>query len=120
MSQSLSFDERLSRIHAKHRRMSVGVMYRVGPDGLLIPVPRRRIVPRFPLRALLLLFVLSYAFKLGLFLVLGEATYVARLDLLRDSGPAGEAAIWVLRPDAVTAAAAEFADHARQAWLQLR
>jgi hypothetical protein len=120
MSQSTSFDERLSRIQTKHRRMSVGVTYRVGPDGLLIPVPHRRIAPSFPFKALLLLFAMGYAFKIALFLVMGEGTYVSRLELLRDSGPVGEAAIWVMQPDAVTQTAAELAVQAQAAWLELR
>ena len=120
MSQSTTFDDRLSRIQTKHRRLSVGVIYRVGPDGLLIPVPRRRIAPRFPLKALLLLAVMGYAFKVALFLGLGEGAYAARLELLRDAGPAGEAAAWALQPDAVTQAATDFAVQAQAAWLELR
>lgn len=119
MSQSTTFDDRLSRIQTKHRRLSMGVIYRVGPDGLLIPVARRRIAPRFPLKALLLLAVLGYVFKISLFLGLGEDAYAARLDLLRGSGQAGEAAAWALQPDAATRTAAEFAAQAQAAWLEL-
>jgi hypothetical protein len=120
MSQSTTFDDRLSRIQTKHRHLSVGVIYRVGPDGLLIPVPRRRIAPRFPLKALLLLAVTGYAFKIALFLGLGEEAHAARLDLLRESGPVGEAAAWALRPDAATQAATDLAAQAQAAWLELR
>lgn len=120
MSQSISFDDRLSRIQTKHRRLSVGVTFRVGPDGLLIPVPRRRVAPRFPVKALLLLVVLGYAFKMSAFLALGEGAYAARLDLLRDSGPVGEAAAWALQPDAATEAATVLAAQAQTAWLELR
>ena len=100
--------------------MSVGVTYRVGPDGLLIPVPRRRVAPSFPVKALLLLLVMGYAFKIALLLGLGEGTYVARLELLRDSGPVGEAAIRIMQPDMVTQTAAELAAQAQAAWLELR
>lgn len=115
----VSFDERLSRIHTKHRRLSVGVTYKVGPDGLVIPVPRRRFAPRFPLRALLLLFVMGYAFKAILFVSLGEAAYGARLALLDDGSLVGQAAVWVMQPDPVVLTAAQMATHIEAAVMPL-
>ena len=108
----VTFDERLSRIHAKHRRMSVGVSYRIGPDGLIVPMPRRRFAPRFPLRSLVLLVLMGYAFKAMLFVGLGEGAYGTRLALLEDGGVVGQAAVWVMQPDAVVITAAELAAQA--------
>lgn len=108
----VTFDERLSRIHAKQRRMSVGVSYRIGPDGLIVPVPRRRFAPRFPLRSLILLVVMGYAFKAMLFVGLGEGVYGARLALLQDEGMVGQAAVWLMQPDPVVLTAAELAARA--------
>lgn len=110
----VAFDERLSRIHEKHRRLSLGVSYRIGPDGLIVPVPVRRWGPRFPLRSLVLLFLMAYAFKAALFVGLGEGVYVTRLALLEDGGSVGRAAIRVMQPDPVVRAAAEMA--ARADW----
>lgn len=105
----VAFDERLYRIHQKHRRLSVGVTYRVGEDGLIVPVPRRRFGPSFPLRALLLLAMMAYAFKAVLFVSLGEGVYVGRLALLEDGGRVGETAAWLMQPDPVVRTAAELA-----------
>lgn len=118
MSQT-TFDERLSRINHKHRRMSLGVSYRIGPDGLIIPVARRRIGPRFPLRALLLVIVMGYAFKAALFVGLGEGTYVARLSLLGEGGALGQAVTWAMQPDPVVRTAALLAANADLARLDL-
>ena len=105
----VAFDERLSRICEKHRRLSVGVSYRIGEDGLIVPVPRRGFGPRFPLRSLILLFVMGYVFKAMLFVGLGEGVYVTRLALLEDGGRVGQAAIWLMQPDPVVRTAAELA-----------
>lgn len=115
----VTFDERLSRIYEKHRRLSVGVTYKVGADGLVVPIPRRRFAPRFPLRSLLLIFVMSYAFKAMLFVGLGEGAYGTRLALLQDGSMVGQAAVWVMQPDAVVLTAAELAAHADAALMPL-
>ena len=115
----VTFDERLSRIYEKHRRLTVGVTYTIGADGLVVPVPRRRFAPRFPFRSLLLVFVMGYAFKAMLFVGLGEGAYGTRLELLDDGSMVGQAAIWVMQPDAVVITAAELATHANAALMPL-
>ena len=115
----VAFDERLSRIGEKHRRMSVGVSYRIGPDGLIVPVPRRRIGPRFPLRALILILLMGYAFKAMLFVGLGESVYMGRLALLEDGGSVGQAAVWIMQPDSVLLTAADLAGRADTALVPL-
>jgi hypothetical protein len=118
MEQS-TFDQRLTRIETRHGQLAVGVSYKIGPDGLIHPVPHRRLGSRFPFRALLLLFVLGYAFKAALFVGLGEGVYVTRLDILKESGPVGQASAWVMQPDPVVRTAAELAAGAPLVWLNL-
>ena len=77
-----TFDRRLKALGRKHERMTLGITYRIGRDGLITAHPRRRIAPRFPLRSLLALMLAAFAFKAALFVLLGEQTYGARLALL--------------------------------------
>jgi hypothetical protein len=93
-----SFDQRLSRIIKEGRRGSLGVTYRVGPDGRLTAAPRRRL-GRFPLGAILLVLAAAFVFKAGLFVTLGEGTYESRRDILVQGNVAERAAAWVMQPD---------------------
>lgn len=112
-----TFDERLNRIVHRHGRLSLGVTYTIDADGLIVPVPRRRVGPRFPWKLLLLLVVSMWVFKAGLFVGLGEGVYVARVELLAQEGRAGEAVAWALQPDPAMVAAADLANRAQLAWL---
>lgn len=94
-----SFEDRVSHLNQKHRRLSLGVSYRVGKDGLIVTVPPPRIGPRFPLRAVLFVLIMGFAFKAILFTGLGEATYAGRLSLLEEGNMAERAAAWAMQPD---------------------
>lgn len=104
----IPFDKRLSRLRSKHRRLAAGVTYRIGPDGLMIPVPGGVVARRLPVRGALLLLAMLYGFKLLLFVGLGEGAYEDRLAGLGREG-AGGAVAWVMRPDAAMRAAATVA-----------
>jgi hypothetical protein len=114
-----AFDERVTRIARKHGRMSAGVSYRIGPDGLMVPVPRRPTAGRKPFRAILLLLAMAYACKLLLFVGLGEGVYTSRLDLLRGQGAVSDMALGLLEPDAAMRTAAGLVAGADAAWLRL-
>jgi hypothetical protein len=115
----VTFDQRLSRIHAKHRRTAGRVSYQVGEDGLVVPVPQRRRGLRLPLASLILVLVMGYAFKTALFVGLGEGAYGTRLELLQTGGLVGQAAVWIMQPDAVVLTAAEIAAQADTALVPL-
>jgi len=104
-----SFGRRLRQLERKHRRMRAnGSRRRVGPDGLVVEYPRRAL-PRFPFRALLLLAVLAFGFKLWMFAALGAADYQARVDALAQGNLAQQSVAWLLQPEAVTETAAGWA-----------
>jgi hypothetical protein len=110
MSQT-SFDDRLNRITEKHGLLAAGMTYRIGSDGLIRPEPVRRLTVRFPLKPLVYLVAMGFAFKLMLFVGLGEETYVARLELLQQGSTVEQIAARVMQPDAATrAVGAAFAD----------
>jgi hypothetical protein len=94
-----SFDQRLSRLTDRHRRLSLGVTYRVRPDGLIVAAPKRRLLPRFPLRPLLAVLATAFALKAVLFVTMGEATYEARRALLAEGSAVEAAAAWAMQPD---------------------
>lgn len=103
-STELSFDERLRRLTRKHRRMyENGVVRRMGPDGLVSVYPRRRL-PRFPLRAVVLLVVVAFGFKAAMMQVMGPEIYDARVAALGGGTPSEQAAAWVMQADPVTVA----------------
>lgn len=100
-----TFDERLRRLTRKHRRMAEnGVARRMGPDGLIIEYPRRRL-PRFPWRAVAILVATGFLFKAWMFATLGAAEYDARLAQFDGGGAADRAAAWLLQADPATVAA---------------
>ncbi|EYD77993.1 hypothetical protein Rumeso_00454 [Rubellimicrobium mesophilum DSM 19309] len=101
MSQT-TFDQRVSKIDDKHRLLSEGATYRVGPDGLIVAVPQRRFVPRFPMRGLALLLGGTFVFKAALLVASGEGTYHGRLSELAKGQPVERVMAWVMQPDPVT------------------
>lgn len=106
MSQP-SFDDRLNRVSRKHRNLTSGTVYRIGPDGLISAEPDRRARLRFPLRPLLFLAGVAFVFKVVLFVGLGEGTYMGRLGLLQQGGVVERASAWAMQPDPVTRALAD-------------
>jgi hypothetical protein len=109
MSQT-TFDQRVSRIHDRHRTLAGGASYRIDSDGLITAVPHRRFVPRFPSKGLLLLVGGAFAFKAALFVASGEATYNSRLAEMASGRPVEQAIAWLMQPDPVTRAIAAGVD----------
>ncbi|MCC7320292.1 MAG: hypothetical protein IT542_04860 [Rubellimicrobium sp.] len=102
------FESRLRRLTRKHRRMvENGSVTRVGPDGLTVEYPRRRL-PRFPLRALVLMVAAGLVFKVWVFGALGAAEFAARLDVLAQGNAGERAAAWLFQPEPVTTALSQF------------
>ncbi len=97
-----TFDQRVSNIHKKHGALAGGATYRIGPDGLIVAVPHRRFVPRFPAKGLLLLIGGAFGFKAALLVASGEGTYNARLADLAQGRPVEQAMAWLMHPDLVT------------------
>lgn len=96
------FDQRLRRLARKHRRMSEnGVAVKVLSDGLVMPVPRRR-MPRFPLRAVAILLGVAFVFKGWMFAAMGEAAYGEKVVALQGGTLADQAAAWVMQADPAT------------------
>lgn len=112
MSQP-SFDDRLNRVSRKHRSLTSGTVYRIGPDGLISAEPDRRVALRFPIRPLLLIAGVAFVFKVVLFIGLGEGTYMARLALLQEGRVVERAAAWVMQPDPATRALADLVKQLR-------
>lgn len=95
----ISFDERLRRLVRKHRRMAeAGVVARMGRDGLVLPMPRRRL-PRLPWRALAPLLLVALLLKAWMFAALGGTAYEMRVAALAAGGAAGEVGAFVLQAD---------------------
>ena len=105
MSQT-TFGRRVTKLEDKHRLLSGGVTYRVGPDGLITAQPDRRYSPRFPLRGILALLAGALAFKIVLFVASGEAAYGERVAELSGGSTIERAMAWVMQPDPITRAVA--------------
>jgi hypothetical protein len=108
MSQS-TFDDRIARVQQRRRRLAAGATLRVGRDGLVTAHPRRAVLPRFPLRGILMTLAGFVVFKAVLLVQLGAATYEARLESLAAGTAIERAGAWVLQIDPATAALAELA-----------
>lgn len=103
----LTFNDRLRRLARKHRRMANGVVGRMGPDGLVQAMPRRAL-PRFPLRAVVLLFSVAFLFKSFMYASLGGAAYDARVAQLAKGSLAEQAGAWVMQGDPATVMIADW------------
>lgn len=98
------FADRLRKLDRKHRRIRTrGYRRHVGPDGLVVQYPRRPPL-RFPVRGLVLLALLAFAFKVWMFTTLGAIDFAARIDALAAGNVAEQAAAWALQPEAATRA----------------
>jgi hypothetical protein len=106
----MAFDRRLRALARKHDRMTLGITYRIGRDGLITAHPRRRIAPRFPLKSLMGLVLAAFGFKIALFALLGAETYGARLAQLQTGSAVEQAGAWLMQPDPVTLAGAAVVD----------
>ena len=107
MSDISSFDRRLRQLEGKRaRKASGGHSLRMGPDGLVTMVPRRR-KPRFPLGAVLSVLAVAFAFKAVLLASMGTESYVAKLSDLASGSAAERAGAWVLQPDPLSLALAK-------------
>jgi hypothetical protein len=96
----LQFESRLRHIARRNSRMSRGVVYRVGSDGLIMRSPRGLVhTPSFPLKGLLLVLAAGLLLKAGLYQQLGPATYQDRLDALNQGNWAEQAGAWVMQPE---------------------
>ena len=97
-----TFEERLRRLTRKHRRMSEnGIVRRMGPDGLIVEYPRRRL-PRFPWRAVVSLLAVAFIFKAWVLASLGAADYGTRVERLESGTTVERASALVLRADPAT------------------
>ncbi len=97
----LNFEQRVRRLAHKHRRMSTGIVHRMGSDGLVTAHARRR-MPSFPLRGLLVLFGAAFLFKAFLFAALGGSIYQERVALLQSGSIVEQGGAWVMQADPAT------------------
>lgn len=101
MDQSqLQFEGRLRHIARRNARMSRGVVYKVGRDGLIMRSPRGLAhAPRFPVKGLLLVLAALLLLKGGLYQQLGETTYQERLGALAQGNWAEQIGALVMQPE---------------------
>lgn len=98
---SQQLNKRLTRIEARRRALSKGVIYSVNQDGLIIARPRRRGLRR-PIHLLVVALVGVMLFKVVLYATLGASTYVARVAELAEGTMIERAGAWVMHADDLT------------------
>ena len=81
--------------------MSYGVVHKVDSRGLIVARPRIY-NPKFPLRGLLLLVVIGFAFKGLLHADLSARVYDARVAELSTGSTVEKAGAWVMQSDPAT------------------
>jgi len=102
MSIDSGFEKRVGRVVRDHVRMRRnGAVHRVGKDGLIRARPRVA-RPRFPLRGILIVVLLGFAFKSVLWVHIGAAGYAERVEDLRAGTPVERVGAWLMQPDGVT------------------
>lgn len=100
-SQFDSFDQRLSKIEKRHRKLARGYVMSVNHDGLVIAEPRvqRR---AFPWRGVLLMLVGLMAFKGFLHSQIGTEAYAAQVESLSQGTVVEQVGAFAMTADPVT------------------
>ena len=101
MTTAMTFEHRLRRIVRKHRQMANGVVGRMGPDGLVIPVARRA-MPTFPLRSIVLVIGVALLLKAYLLAAIGGAEFDARVATLSQGSLLDQGGAFVMQADPMT------------------
>lgn len=97
------FARRLQRIEKRHRKLAHGYVRLKNVDGLLIPVPDRRLHRRsFPLAGLLIALAALTAFKGFLLAYHGPTAYAENLDILATGNAVERVGAWVMSADPLT------------------
>lgn len=95
------FETRVRRITRTHSRLSRGYRTRVTRTGLIVAEPQA-VKLNFPWRGMMMAVGLTLAVKTGLLVWAGPEDYAARIEGMRQGGPAERAASWMLGADPVT------------------
>lgn len=95
------FDRRVRRLNKKHSRMSRGVVTSVTHDGLIVARPRVG-APRFPVKAIVIMIAVFFAFKGILMAQMGAAAYEDKVAMLQQGNDVEKAGAWVMQVDPVT------------------
>lgn len=98
---SQQLEKRLTRIEAKRKALSRGVIYSVNQDGLIIARPRRRGLRR-PFHLLFMALAAVIGFKAVLYASLGAVTYNDRIAELAEGSIVERAGAWVMTADQLT------------------
>lgn len=104
---NLPFEKRLKQITRKHDQLAKGAVRSVTSDGLIVMKPRAY-RPKFPLRFIIVLVVLGFAFKGLLLASIGNVAYAERVTGLAQGSVMDRAGAWVMQIDPATALIADF------------
>lgn len=97
-----TFKKRLNRVNRRHEKIYLnGARTKIGRDGLITAVPRRR-MPSFPLRGFAILFLAALLYKAVIFAWIGPSLYDERISALADGTIVEQAGAWLLQPDPAT------------------
>lgn len=101
MAVDAEFDRRTRNVVRKHRAMNRrGVRLKIGRDGLIISRPKGRNF--YPMRLILPVLLLGFAFKGYLYQHLGPEAYADRVAMLAVGNLAEQLGAVLLQPEAVT------------------
>jgi type VI protein secretion system component VasF len=103
MSVSVSdpFQKRIRRIARQRSKLRGGIRHKVTRTGLIVAKPRI-IRPQFPLKSLMLMFVVALLFKGFVFYQLGADDYNARVNALANGTKVEQAGAYLMSPDPVS------------------
>ena len=96
-----AFQNRLSHLRRKHKAMANGYSAHLQADGLIVVRPKRP-RRRYPVRAVLLIFLGFFAFKAFMLSSLGEITYNERVAKLGNGTAIEQGGAWIMQVDPVT------------------
>lgn len=105
VNETEHFSDRLNRIQRGRRRNRGGMGFVVHPDGVISPIgsPSSRLRFGFPLKGLLIGFVILVAVKAYLMWAVGTDVYALEVQSLLTGTGFEQAAALILMPDALSA-----------------
>ena len=100
-TNSQNFDKRMERILRKHQNIAHGYVPVLTEDGLIVAAPKKRPL-RLPLRLTAMTLVTAMAFKVMLFVAIGQSAYEERVARLQAGGDWERVGAWIMVADPVT------------------
>jgi len=108
MSEAFTqFEQRLSNLERKHKRLAKGYVARIDPNGLIRVAPKRH-AGRTRARLLAGIILGFFVFKIMTLIIVGPVTYESRVEELRAGTIPEQISAWIMQADPLSEKIAKY------------